>query len=220
MKIKLTFALVFCSLLSACSAPLKQAAAFDFSEKVCARDIQSVPTQAVARVPTDSAKISLVVDFQKAASCITAKDGKPIPLIILGLDGKVPSEIGFNIAIHRGSTFAAAIDVLDGEFKLLKSVPFEQFTRRGSSYTLSLFLNDSDAAARHLVLRPDSGTVGSADQSITGKRNETFIAVVAGSALYYGNFVTGSEVVTNTWHSEVGRLEVVLKDYQPTTLDR
>lgn len=220
MKSKLALTLVFCSLISACSAPLKQAASFDFAEKVCARDIQAVPTQVVRRVPIDSAKISLAVDFQKAASCIAAKDGKPVPLIVLALDGKVPSEIGFTIGIHRGSTFAAAIDVLDADFKLLKSIPFEQFTRRGSSYTLSLFLNEADAAARHLVLRPDSGTVGSADQSIIGKRNETFIAVVAGSALYYGNFVTGSEVVTNTWHSEVGRLEVVLKDYQPAVLKR
>jgi hypothetical protein len=204
--------------LIGCASPRQAPARFDFAKKQCVSQLQTLPVNAVPRVTEEKKNAQLKIDFQKAASCINAKDGRPVPILLLGLDGKVPSEVNVSIAIRNEAAFASALDLLDSEFGLVRTVPFADFTKRGGSYTLSVFLNDSDQNVRYLAMRPDRGTVGKTDDSIVGMRNETFIAAVAGSTLYYGNFVTGSEVVARTWHSEVGLLQVVLKDYQPTQI--
>jgi hypothetical protein len=202
-------------LLAGCQSPRKEAARFDFAKKQCVQSLEALPVSNVPRRNESDKSARLKLDFQKAAGCINAKDGKPVPILLLALDGKVPSEINVGISIEREIAFASALDLLDAQYQLVRSIPFADFTKRGGSYTLSVFLNDSDQAVRFIALRPDRGTVGKTDASIVGKRNETFIAVAAASTLYYSNFVTGSEQVAKTWHSEVGRLEVVLKDYAP-----
>jgi hypothetical protein len=204
--------------LLGCASPRQAPARFDFAKKQCVSKLEALTVNAVPRVSEERKNAQLRVDFQKAASCINAKDGRPVPILLLGLDGKVPSEVNVSIAIRNEAAFASAIDLLDGEFGLVRTVPFSDFTKRGGSYTLSVFLNETEQNVRYLAMRPDKGTVGKTDDSIVGVRNETLIAAVAGSTLYYGNFVTGSEVVARTWHSEVGLLQVMLKDYQPSEI--
>jgi hypothetical protein len=206
------------ALLVGCAAkPRQEAARFDFQTKQCAASLETLAVNPLLRSLSTKPK-ALRLDFQKQAGCIKAKNGNPVPMLLLGLDGKVPSQVDVGINIEKEIAFAAAVDVLDGNYKRLRTVPFADFVKRGAAYTLTIFLNESDADARYLVLRPDAQEVGDADESLVGKRNETLILLVAGGAVYSGTFATGSEVITKTWMSEVGRLSVTLTDYSPTVL--
>jgi hypothetical protein len=205
--------------LSGCaSKPRESAANFDFQAKQCVSDVKALTVSPIPRSVGDKPQ-PMRLDFQAQASCLTARNGNPIPMLVLGLDGKVPSQIDIGIGIEKQIAFAAAVDVLDQDYKRIRKVPFADFLKRGGSYTLTIFLNQSDAAARYLVLRPDAKEVGEADESLVGVRNDTPIFIVAGGALYGGSFATGSEVVTKTWMSEVGKLSVLLTDYAPAVLD-
>ena len=205
-------------LFAGCSAPRKEAARFDYSKKSCAQSVEALPLNNIPRITKENPKAMLNVDFQKAASCIQAGDGQPVPVLLLGLDGKVPSEVNLTVAIVSEVAFASAVDLLDADKRIVRTVGFEQFSKRGGSYTLTLFLNESDANVRFLALRADTSKVGSADESLVGVTNTTPLVVAAGSSLFFSNFVTGSEVVSRAWLSEVGRLKVQLRDYQPAEI--
>lgn len=213
---KVVLGITLAVLLAGCqSSPQREAARFDFAEKRCVASVDALPVSQVPRQTEKDKKAHLQLDFQKVAGCINAKDGQPVPVLLLALDGKVPSEINIGISIQRGVAFASAVDLLDGSYQLIRSLPFSSFTKRGGSYTTSVFLNQADESVRYLAIRPDQTTVGNADSSIVGKRNETVWMAVAANTLYYSSFVTGSEEIAKTWHSEVGRLHVTLRDYTP-----
>ena len=207
------------ALLTACTPARKEAARFDFSAIQCAKSIDNLRLNNIPRVSEKNPKAALKLNFQSAAGCISTQDGTPLPIVLLGLDGKVPSQLDFLIQIKNEVAFAAAIDLIDPDGRLVRTIPFADFSKRGGSYTYTLFLNASDAKVRQLALRPDSNIVGQTDKSITGKRIENPFLLVAGSVAFYGTFTTGSEVVARAWLSEVGNIHVRLSDYAPREIN-
>jgi hypothetical protein len=146
-------------------------------------------------------------DFQQAAGCLRSADGQPVPLLLFAVDGQ-PQEIQLEFLMRGQSAFAAAIDLLDGDRRRLRTIAFSELVRRGGSYSGTVFLNPDDNHVRYLALRPDAQAVGASDASVVGMRNTTAGVFVASGAVYGFSITTGSEVLIRTWLSEVGEFRV------------
>ena len=203
------------ALFSGCAQrQLTAAARISLDQQACNTELSELGARPVARTVEGKspAKNLSQFAFEDIAKCLKTK-GEPIPVALFELDGKVPSELHMTLNIRQSGAFAAAIDLLDSEYKFIRTVPFSRFVKRGASYTLTEFINASDANARFIVLRPDVQAFGTNDASVVGSRNETPFLLVAGAAAYYGSFVTGSEKLASRWLSETGVFSVWIDDY-------
>jgi hypothetical protein len=211
------FAMIVCTvfLLSGCAEKqLTAAARINLNQDACRNSLSEIQARPVTRTmegKSPNRKLSLFA-FEGIAECLKTK-GEPIPVALFKLDGTVPSELHMVVNIEKSGAFAAAIDLLDLEYKFLRTVPFSHFVKRGASYTLTEFINANDAKARYVVLRPDAQAFGTNDASVVGSRNETPFLLVAGAVAYYGSFVTGSEKLASRWLSETGKFSVWVDDY-------
>lgn len=185
-----------------------EAARFQVDRSTCETDVDRIATTPIQFVEKRSEGFPRAISFEKAARCILAKDGEPVPLVLMAVDQAVPLEVEIRLLMRREITFAAAVDLLDAQRQLRRTVPFANFVRRGNAYSATVFLNAEDADVRYLALRPDSDAVGDSSGSITGRRHTSTFAVIAGGALYASSFTTGSEVLVTTWLSEVGEFSV------------
>ena len=203
------------TLFSGCAQQqLTAAARITLDQQACSAELSELGARPVTRTiegKSPAKKLSQFA-FEDIAKCLKTK-GEPIPVALFELDGKVPSELHMTLDIRQSGAFAAALDLLDGEYKFIRTVPFSRFVKRGASYTLTEFINASDANARYIVLRPDTQAFGTNDASVVGSRNETPFLLVAGAAAYYGSFVTGSEKLASRWLSETGVFSVWIDDY-------
>ncbi len=210
-------ALIFSALalFSGCAQRQFTAAArITLDQQACNAELSELGARPVTRTIEGKAPVKKLSQFafEEIAKCLKTK-GEPIPVALFELDGKVPSELHMTLNIRQSGAFAAAMDLLDGEYKFIRTVPFSRFVKRGASYTLTEFINASDAKARYIVLRPDTQAFGTNDVSVVGSRNETPFLLVAGAAAYYGSFVTGSEKLASRWLSETGTFSVWIDDY-------
>lgn len=210
-------ALIFCllALLAGCAQRQMTAAArITLDQQACNAGLPELRARPIARTIEGKSPVKKLSQFafEDIAKCLRTT-GEPIPVALFELDGKVPSELHMTLNIKQSGAFAAAIDLLDSEYKFIRTVPFSRFVKRGASYTLTEFINASDANARYIVLRPDTQAFGTNDASIVGSRNQTPFLLVAGAAAYYGTFVTGSEKLASRWLSETGIFSVWIDDY-------
>ena len=213
IRLALIFSL-FAMLTGCAQRQLTAAARISLEQQTCSAELAELGARPVARTIEGKAPIKKLSQFafEEIAKCLKTK-GEPIPVAVFELDGKVPSELHMTLNIRQSGAFAAAIDLLDRDYKFIRTVPFSRFVKRGASYTLTEFINASDANARYVILRPDTQAFSTNDASVVGSRNETPFLLVAGAAAYYGTFVTGSEKLASRWLSETGIFSVWIDDY-------
>ncbi len=201
--------LLLSMLLAACaSKPRTEAARFNIDPQTCKASIADVAALPVTRVAAYKDRFPKSLRFEKVATCLRSDNGGALPLVLMDLGPPAALEVQVNLIMRSEVVLAAAIDLLDAERRLIRSVPFERFVRRGGAYSGSIFLNEKDADVRYLVLRPDPDAVGGKNESISGVA-QTFSAVfVSGGTLYAVNSVTRSEAVLRNWLSEIGDFQV------------
>ena len=153
------------------------------------------------------------LQFADVAGCAIAEDGVPFPAAVFSLDGRVPTQIDISLLIAEDIAFAARIELLDSDYRVLRSVPFDAFVRRGYSFTGSIFLNSSDNLARVLVMVPDSTAVGRSETSTVGLTQHSTIAVPVAGGVAFAALTTGSEVATRSWLSEIGAFHINARRY-------
>jgi hypothetical protein len=211
---RLPVALAAVALFGCAQQQQTSAQRIQIDKSVCLESITNLPARSIVRTEERKAPPRKLSEFafESIASCLKTKKD-PVPVSLFQLDGKVPSELHIVINIQQSGAFAAAVDLLDEKHRFVRTVPFSKFVKRGSGYTLTEFLNQSDAAVRYVVLRPDSQAFGENDASIVGLRNENAFVFVAGSAAFYGNFVTGSEATASRWLGETGKFSIWVDDY-------
>jgi uncharacterized lipoprotein NlpE involved in copper resistance len=214
MKQRLAAMLVVTTLMGCAQQQQTSAQRIQIDKSVCMESLTNLPARSIVRTEERKAPPRKLSEFafESIASCLKTKKD-PIPVSLFKLDGKVPSELHIVINIQQSGAFAAALDLLDEKQRFVRTVPFKNFVKRGSGYTLTEFLNQSDANVRYVVLRPDSQAFGENDASIVGLRNENAFVFVAGSAAFYGNFVTGSEKTASRWLGETGKFSIWIDDY-------
>ena len=145
------------------------------------------------------------VEFADVAQCLQAAEGNTVLALYAVDEATRPAQIDISLMPSPGGTFAAAAELLDGQFQRIERHPFSDFTRRGGEYSLSLFLNHAGPA--YLVLMPDQAQVGK-QESMIGSANNPMV-VPSGPVIFMVN--NGSETKTIRTFMAGGRLKVLLK---------
>ncbi len=193
--------------LTACGAnpPRTEAARFAAEIGACVDHIGQVPVAAAIPFSAErSERWPKRSAFDTLASCVLADDGQPVPIVLLGIEHAVPLDIELNLLMRNQIALAATVELLDEQRRVRRSVPFSSFVRRGGAYTGTIFLTAEDQPVRYLLLRPDPQAVGGSDTTIVGQTHTHALIVPAGGGFVGASFTTGSEVLAQTWLSEIG----------------
>lgn len=210
-------------LLGACAgggARVTEARRLQIDPASCVGDIAQVKAVPVPRAAPAGSKQPEIVpfEFENLAHCLLAADGKPVPMALFETQGPVPAEIRIVLMVNSSIAFAAAVDLLDSRYQLVRTMPFADFVRRGSSYTGTLFLNEREQDVRYLVFRPDADSVGSTHTTTSGIGNRTPYVIPVPGGFIYGSVSSGVEQVLKTWLSEVGSFSIIASEYRPERL--
>ncbi|MDG2519189.1 hypothetical protein [Lysobacter soli] len=210
MRIRMTTALA-CLLASGCSSMGYKAQMPDVS----ANCVDSLPAIAVSgtplRFPAEGKKPDAkYLEFAQVARCYRSNDGAPRPVALYRLDSITPpAEVDVSVSLSTGGTFAAAVEVLDADFQPVRRYGFSDFVRRGSLYSLTLFLNPSGRAPAYLMLTPDDGQVGKSDTAVGSFTNVVSAPVAATGAVFM--YSTGTETRTVSPFLQGGKVLVVAR---------
>ncbi len=193
---------------------------FEIDPARCVENISQVPTVSIPRVlpPASKSKPIAPYEFEQIAGCARSTEGNAVPVAVFQTDGRVPTEIRIVLIVRSSAAFAAAVDLLDADYRRVRTMPFADFLRRGSSYTGTLFLNAGDEAVRFLVFRPDADSVGGSYTTTSGIGQLTPYVIPIPGGVVYGSVSSGVEVTLKTWLSEVGSFSIIAADYQPAIL--
>jgi hypothetical protein len=168
--------------------------------------------------PANDKKGAEYVEFADAAQCYRATSKAPLPVVLYRLDGIVPpSQLDVSLVLSTGGTFAADVDLLDANFHKVKGYGFDQFTRRGTQYSLSIFLNSEEKEAKYLMLTPDSAEVGKNDTSVEAVRRNAMIPITTGAVTGYSYYATGTEKTAVRPLLAGGKFLIVAKPAQTTS---
>ena len=208
------------ALLAGCaSAPRTEAQHYEVDRSRCVDSITAVPALSIPHTEKRKDRFPKPRSFEQVATCMLAQDGNPVPVVLMTISRDLPLEVQIYLLTRGEIALAASIDLLDGERRLLRTVPFSDFVRRGGAYSGSIFLNRGDDEVRYLLMRPDPDAVGASDASVVGKTNSTPAVFAAGAAIYLVTIRTGSEQLSRTWLSEVGEFSVRSLPGNASTID-
>lgn len=158
--------------------------------------------------PLPEAELPQPVEFASIAKCYRPPDSDPTPIALYRLDGVAPpAELQVSVMLSTGGTLAAAVQVLDADLQPLRRYGFDQFTRRGSLYSLNVFLNPSAAVPAYLLLAPDDAQVGKSDTTLGSTSNA--VVIPAGPAMFI--YTNGSETSSVRPFLEGGKVLVTAR---------
>ena len=205
------------SILGACAStnPVTEAKRISLDRSECVASVSQLAAIPLPRLVDPKRDKFKPLQFENLAKCALAADANPVPVALFQTDGIVPTEVKIALLVDASIAFAAAVDLLDEHFALVRTVPFQSFVRRGNRYTGSVFLNAQERGIRYLLLRPDSDDVGKSESSTFGVSNTMAYAIPVPGGVIYGSYSSGSEQVLRTWLSEVGSFSIIATDYRP-----
>lgn len=147
-------------------------------------------------------------EFAHIAKCYKTMESGPMPVVLYRLEGVAPpAELNVSVMLSTGGTLAASVDVLDADLQPLQRYGFERFVRRGSQYSLNVFLNPSAKAPAYLLLAPDRTQVGKSDTDVGSTSSP--IVIPAGPVMFM--YHSGSETHAVRPFLEGGRVLVTAK---------
>lgn len=172
----------------------------------CATSLEAlVPALLVPAVAPEGKKLKAppLTDFASLGQCVETASGR-VPTTIWKLhEAPLPSMARLEIIANNAATLAAAVTLLDEDYQAVRRHGFDEFSRRGYSYTLDVFLNPKDSNVRYLLLTPDDAWVGKQDETIVGITNTVYLG---GGA----TFNVGSEGKSVRQLTSTGQLRIQL----------
>lgn len=201
--------LVVALALGACATTPAPPARVDM-QSACSTDITTMTAQTLrlTEPPADGKKPKEApfVDFASVGQCVAMPSGK-IAAALFKLEGaRPPAQISLTITAEASATLAAAATLLDSHHQPLRRYGFDRFSRRGLTYTLDIFINESDTDAAYLLLSPDAAWVGKEDAGI---RSGTHSYGSYGPVFFVYN--VGYEEKMNRQLTDAGRLQIEMK---------
>lgn len=173
----------------------------------CVDDIRAVQAIPLARPAPEDEPDAEPVEFAHLARCLRT-GASATPVALYRLDGVAPpAELVVSVLLSPGGTFAAAVEVLDTDFQPTRRYGFEEFVRRGTEYSLNVFLNETGKPPAYLMLLPDRSQAGKSDVAI-GSTNSPIVVPVGAAMFSYNN---GIETNTVRPFLEGGRVSVVVR---------
>ena len=202
-RCSLVLAVVAC-LAGCASNPAYQAKLPQLGEN-CVQQFDAVKRTPLRPLDAKSRDKQPYIEFADVAQCLSTTAGST-PLALYAIEAiSPPAQIQISILPSAGGTFAAAVELLDAKFQRIERHPFTAFTRRGSEYSLSLFVND--AVPAYVMLVPDDAQVGKRETMVGSINNQ--IIVPAGPMLFLFN--NGAEIKPMRAFMAGGRLKVSIR---------
>lgn len=172
----------------------------------CSARLAAIPAIPLAAVASDPGKPRTYVEFADIAHCYDdAGQATPIALYALP-DAAAPAELEVSVSLSAGGTFAAALELLDAQFRPIRRYGFDSFARRGSEYRLVAFLNAGGPRPAYAMLSPDPAQVGKSDTTVGSISTAT--VVPAGPVMFA--MQNGHETRVTRPFLEGGRISVAL----------
>jgi hypothetical protein len=156
--------------------------------------------------------------FGDVGQCLVDARGERVPAALFALGAKATAPLTIRVELYGSTvgTLAAAVAVLDAQFKPLRSFGFEQFTKRSLDYSLTTFINADMADARYVLITPDPTAVGRTSTLITGERWTAPIITPAA----VGAYSDGMENVVEAPLEAAGKLHVIVEPYAERTFGK
>lgn len=204
------------ALAPGCATTPYKAKVLSTADMACVTDFADVARMTLRPLDAKATDKLGYVEFADLAQCYRNGDAST-PLALYQFEGvNPPAEAKVSVLLSTGGTFAAAVDVLDAQFKTLQHHGFDAFVRRGDEYSLTVFLNPSDPAPAYLMLVPDQAQVGKKDIAIGSAASP--IVIPAGPVMFIYN--NGAETSAIREFMAGGRLKVTVKPQAMAAFDR
>jgi hypothetical protein len=143
------------------------------------------------------------LDLKSQAGCLKLESGIQLPAFLLELP---PFESTYALRMEApmgdGTYLLPRIDILDSEFKSLRTFPAERFKRRGIEMSLEVFVNSSNATERYVLIYADPEHIGQQDLQTTSVSKMLFVGT--------GFFIAGDDKTTARHAGSEGKLTVSL----------
>ena len=199
--------------LGACASQPRPVSRVDM-QQACASDITAMSAQPLrpAPAPADGkqAKPPPMIDFASFGQCVATPAGRVAAALFKLEDVRLPAQISLGIAADADATLAAAATLLDSRHQPIRRYGYDRFSRRGTAYTIDIFVNEADADATYLLLSPDAAWVGKEDAGIRAGTN-TYSS--AGPVFFA--YSVGYEETMNRQLTDAGRLQIEIKALPP-----
>lgn len=177
----------------------------------CVEDLHAlpqIPLKYFVPVKDNGATAEPYVEFADVAQCFRVAGVGTTPVAVYRLDGVAPpAELTVSVTLSTGGTFAAAVEVLDAEFKSLRRYGFQDFVRRGTEYSLHVFLNQTGTPPAYVMLLADKTQAGKSDIALGSET--TPVLIPAGPVFFIYN--SGSETHSIRPFLEGGRVSMTAK---------
>lgn len=190
-----------------CATTPYKAKVLSTADMACVTDFADVERKPLRPLDDKATEKLGYIEFADLAQCYRNGDAST-PLALYAFEGvSAPAEAKVSVLLSTGGTFAAAVDVLDAQFKPLQRHGFDAFVRRGDEYSLTVFLNPSDPVPAYLMLVPDQAQVGKKDITIGATATSTVIP--AGPVMFI--YTNGAETSAVREFMAGGKLKVTVK---------
>lgn len=200
---------ILAPLLGGCAGVAYQAKLPQTDAATCVEDLRTVPQITLKYLPATKDKPEEpYVEFADLAQCFRVAGVGTTPVAVYRLDGVTPpAELTVSVVLSSGGTFAAALEVLDADFRSLRRYGFENFVHRGSEYSLHAFLNQTDKPPAYVMLLADKSQSGKSDVGIGA---DTSSVVIPAGPVYF-IYHNGSETHSVHPFLEGGRVKVTVR---------
>lgn len=172
--------------------------------EACAPSVAALAAHpALAVAIASKEKLPAPQQFADYGSCLERGDTR-VGAALFRIDAvPLPSQVTTTLWANARGTLAAQIEVLDTDYRVLRTIGFDQFVRRGMVYSFDLFLNADDGAARFILVSPDPAKVGSMDDHVTSQTNTMYVGT--------GYYSHGTESVTHRPLTDAGQIQVTVR---------
>jgi hypothetical protein len=143
------------------------------------------------------------LDLKSQAGCLKLENGMELPAFLLELPPfEFPYAIRMEAPMGGGTYLLPRIDILDAEFKSVRTFPAARFKRRGIEMSLEVFINPSNAPERYVLIYADPDHLGEQDLQTTSVSKMLFVGT--------GFFIAGDDKTTARHSASEGKLTVSL----------
>jgi hypothetical protein len=165
--------------------------------------VQAIPLTLIAAKEGKKRKPPPLTDFANFGQCVQNESGRVAVILWKLQDAPLPVMARIEIVANNAATLAAGVTLLDSHYRLVRQHGFNEFVRRGQSFTLDVFLNPADTNVSYILLTPDAAWVGKQDETIVGLTNTIMIGTAP--------FNMGSEGKSIRQLSDTGQLRIELQ---------
>lgn len=159
--------LLVAALLAGCaSQPPPRRVALD---AVCVSDVAGLRSRQIPVRAPDVKKRPPFIDFADVGECLENGGTRTAATLFALPDTSMRAHVALTVRADVAATLATTAMLLDADYRPVRSHGFGDFVRRGTTYTLDIFLNPGEGgSAAYLLLTPDAGWVGMVDESTRG----------------------------------------------------